>query len=230
MGGLASVASLFARTPGLGLPPLPGNLGLPEKPSMAGTTTRGGRDDHGEFVGNSQRAKYDEERAKAENYNKAFADLLNNQAHLNGSERKQLYDAYAVGNNNATAKTPIKPLTDYSQTLSQLNPAQFKEQQQKLQQQQVDQQQSTPAPTPAPAPTSTPQPIANVKPDTVGATPQAPQVEQPAATPTTPSATGNVAGTTTTLNADEKNKGSGRRGRVATLLTGLGGAVERFGM
>lgn len=226
MGGLAkSLASVpglkaWVPSPGMPDPGVPGGLGLPEKSTLQGVVTGGGRDDHSKFIGNSQQAKYAQERAKAENYNKAFAELLNQQAHLNGAERKNLYDLYSdkfIGDPKQVENARLPALTDFSSTLSQLTPEQYQAQ---LQQQQS--QAASPAPqTSAPASqTSAPAPA------TAGPVTQ-PQVE---ATPTTATPTGNIAGTTTTLNSDVKAKSSGRRGRVATLLTGLGGAVERFGL
>lgn len=216
MGGLSGIASVFAHTPGLGLPPLPGNLGLPEKPKGPGGTTSGGRDDHGRTVTNKK--AYEESYAKAETYNKAFADLLNQQSHLTGNERNQLYKFYRSGNDEVPQGG--RALTDFSKTLLQLSPEQFKAQQQ--QQQQAEAQIPVPAPAPAQAPV----------PQTVGPTPK-PTVVQPPATPTVATPTGNIAGKTATvgvMGADAGGRGSGRkRGRVATLLTGLGGAAEQFG-
>lgn len=220
---LTSVPGLkgLIRTPGMGAPPLPGDLGLPQLPVKVGQGFNQGknpRDEDPKVIA--------KQIADANTYNKAFVELLNQQSHLTGGQRQELYNAYSVG----AKETHKGPMPDnYSSQLSQLTPDQFREQQ-KMQQQQVEQQQAAPAPAPVSQP---PQPVANVQPDTVGATPQAPQTvrqpEQPAATPTVATPTGNVAGGTSTLNADAKAKG-GRRGRVATLLTGLGGAVERFGL
>lgn len=208
---LGSVPGLKAwvPSPGMGLPPLAGDLGLPPLPVKVGQGFNQGKNPRGEDP-----KVIAKQVADANNYNKAFVELLNQQAHLTGGERQELYNAYSVGAKD-THKGPMPD--NYSSQLSQLTPDQFKEQQQKMQQQQVDEQQA------APASQQPPQPVANVQPDTVGATPQ------PAATPTVATPTGNVAGGTSTLNSDAKAKG-GRRGRVATLLTGLGGAVERFGL
>lgn len=225
MGGLSGLAGMFGAlvpTPGVGLPALPGNLGLPEKSNATNTVTRGGRDDHTGFVGNSQLEKYNQEYAKAETYNKAFADLLNAQPQLNGNERKQLYDAYSdkFTGGNAVEGKGAKKLTDYSSILSALTPDQFAAQQ-KAQQQQTPAAQAQAAAQPAaPAKTAAPQTVGPVA---------APQVVQPAPTPTVATAGGNIAGTTKTNNSDTKEKGGGRRGRMTTLLTGLGGAVEKFG-
>lgn len=210
LGAVPGLKALI-RTPGMGAPPLPGDLGLPKLPDKVGQGFNQGknpRDEDPKVIA--------KQISDANTYNKAFVELLNQQSHLTGGQRQELYSAYSVG----AKETHKGPMPDnYSSQLSQLTPDQFQEQQQKMQQQQIDQQQAAPAP----APTQPPPPIPNVQPDTVGATPQ------PAATPTVATPTGNIAGGTSTLNEDTKAKG-GRRGRVATLLTGLGGAVERFGL
>lgn len=212
MGGLAgSVGKLFGglTAPGFPAEALPGNLGLPEKSSVNGVVAvAGGKNRNSEIV---DKTKYDQEFAKAENYNKAFADLLNQQPQLNGEERKQVYDYYSdkfMADKSFAAENPkmnLGKLTDYSSTLSQLTPDQFKAQQT---------QQAAAPQTQAPA-----------APQTVG-----PTQAQPEATPTVATPGGNIAGATTTNSATAPEKSSGRRGRMATLLTGLGGAVERFGL
>jgi hypothetical protein len=87
----------------------------------------------------------------------------------------------------------------------------------------------------APAPVATPpaQAVQAPPPQTVGPTPKptTPVEPPPAPTPVVATSGGNIAGNTQTTggNEDTTGKGRGRRGRVATLLTGLGGALERFG-
>lgn len=223
MGGLTkSLGGLFSTlvpTPGIGLPPLPGDLGLPPLPDKVGQGFNQGKNPKDEDP-----KVIAKQIADANTYNKAFADLLNQQPHLTGSERSQLYSAYSVGAKDT--HKGAKP-TDFSGQLSQLNPDQFR-----AQQQQAVPQEPAPAPAPqAPVPQAA----------AAGQSPavQAPQATGPAAqtvgpvpTPAVATESGNIAGKTTTTGGTESSTpGSSRkqRGRVATLLTGLGGALERFG-
>lgn len=195
-----------------GLPALPDNLGLPPLPDKVGQGFSQGKNPKDEDP-----KVIAKQIADADNYNKAFAELLNQQPQLSGAERQEIFGAYSVKSKD-TYKGPGP--ADFSGMLSQAG-AMTKEQiaaQQQL-------QQAAPVPTPAPAPA----PVAQ-QPQTVGPVPQPTQV---APTPTTESPAGNIAGKTTTtgvMGVDAAGRGSGRkRGRVATLLTGLGGSVEQFG-
>lgn len=228
MGALSGMASLFARTPGMGLPPLPGNLGLPPLPAKVGQGFNQGKNPR-EIYDKGSKEILDKQMTDANTYNKAFADLLNQQPQLNGSERSQLYSAYSVG--VMDSYKGAKP-TDFSGTLSQAAAG--------AQQPQAPAPAPAPAPQAAPAPAPAPVPVAPVPappraeaPQTVG--PVAKPVEpQPAPTPVVATEGGNIAGKTTSTvsasgNPEAPNGGRGRRGRFATLLTGLGGAVEGLG-
>lgn len=231
------------------LPPLPPGLGLPAKSNTG-------------YVGRMKGQIVDgpafyRERDKAEAYNKAFAELLNNQAHLSGMERNQIYDAYSdkfIQRGSLESGKPLKPLTNYGKTISQA-PAMTPEQVQAAQQAQFDAQQPAQAPAPAaqapvaapplsvvspapmqqalapkPAPTPAPAPTA-APPATVGPVPQ-PQTQAPVPADAPAAAAANIVGTKTTgaMGTDtQPGRGRGRRGRMATLLSGLGGTAEQFG-
>jgi hypothetical protein len=221
MGSMASLsAGLLGNNPSYGLPELPGNLGLPESVKV-GQGIQQGKNPQVEYGDAKATQILNEQWTKAETYNKAFADLLNNQPQLSGSDRTQIYEAYSNKAMNPLAEKYMKPLTNYGANLSQagaMTPEQF----------QASRQPAQPAQQVA-APIATPMAAAPA-PATVGPVPT-PQEQAPAATPSVPSAAGNIAGTTTTLSgsATEAGKGRGKRGRMATLLTGLGGSVETFG-
>ena len=197
------------------LPPLPDNLGLPEKSNVPTY-----REKTGMMVDDK---RYVAELQKANAYNQALVNLLNEQPHLSGTERSQFYKYYGDEMSNTrnpefnSLRKKHGGVIDFTGQLSQLTPEQFKAQQQ---QQAAPAQMPTPAPAPAPAP------------QTVGPTPK-PTVVQPPPTPTVATPAGNIAGKTATvgvMGTDAGGRGSGRkRGRVATLLTGLGGAAEQFG-
>lgn len=218
MGGfLGSMASLSAGIMGMGaesygLPPLPEGLGLPESVKI-GQGIQQGKNPQVEYGDAKSKVILEEQWQKAETYNKAFAELLNNQPQLSGDERSEIYSAYSNKAMNPLAEKYMKPLTNYGLTLTpgdRMTPEQYQASRQP--------QQQAAAPAQA-AP-------AQAAPQTVGpvATPQV------AATPSTPSPVGNIAGKTTTLSeGGDANTGRGKRGRMATLLTGLGGAVETFG-
>lgn len=166
-----------------GMPPLPGDLGLPDKSNtnfMSHAKGENGSYDQSSWSKGVYKPQYDEQRAKAETYNKAFADLLSNQAQLSSGEKKQVYDIYSdkfVG-----AGLMQKPLTDFSGVATGASVG-----------------------TQAPA----------TKTASAGA---------PAASAAI------AAGPVKNVGSLGANAGGGaRRGRVATLLTGLGGAIERFG-
>lgn len=232
---LASVVGMGRR---IGLPPLPPGLGLPEK-SKAGTI--------GSIKGevDTSTESYKRQRTQAETYNKAFADLLNNQPHLSGAQRSEIYKAYSdkfIGQRGAGRGNGTEPLTDYSKILSQA-PAMSQAEMQAAQQ--APQTLSEPEAVEPPkqvgtlgaagtVPPQQPAPVATAPqvqaPQTVGPVAK-PQEAAPPATPTVATPTGNIAGQTATIGtmgADAAGRGR-RRGRMATLLTGLGGAVESFG-
>lgn len=194
------------------LPPLPPGLGLPEKSTIA--TYR-------EKAGNvATDAQYTTALSKANAYNQSLVNLLNQQPQLTGADRSEIYRYY--GDDMANAQLPVYNglkkkyggITDFTGQLSQLNPDQF----------QAQQQQQPAAATPAPV---TPVQQAVAAPQTVGPVAKPPEVAPPP-TPSVATSDGNIAGKTTTTGAGA-SKGA-RRGRFATLLTGLGGAVERFGL
>lgn len=210
------------------LPPLPGDLGLPGKSTIP--TYR-------EKAGNVLSApEYQAQLAKANNYNQALVQLLNQQPHLTGAQRSEIYKYY--GDDMSNAQLPVYKglqkkyggITDFSGQISQMTPDQFAAQQQ----QQATAQQAAVSPPAAPAqqalaPAPAPQQQTQA-PQTVGPTTK--PVEQPVATPVVATPGGNIAGKTTTTGGTESNSSGssrGRRGRLATLLTGLGGALERFG-
>lgn len=205
---MSSLGSMFGAltAPGNPLPGLPKDLGLPEKVDVGGGLQSGKNPLIDKIKKNDLNNLLNTQFTKANNYNKAFADLLNQQPQLNGQDRAELYDAY--GAKKLKLANPISgDLIDYKSTLSQLTPEQFAAQRQQQAQQAV--------PQTAPAP------------QTVGPVP----APQEAPTPAVSTTGGNIAGTTkTTVSGDTKTGGSApRRGRFATLLNGLGGATERFG-
>jgi len=231
MKSMGSMSSLFGMgRSAAGLPPLPSGLGLPER-----STTR--------YIGTMKGERMDgesfyKERAKADVYNKAFAKLLNDQPQLSGGERREIYSAYSdkhLQTGRLASGRDLVPLTDYGKTLSNAG-AMTKEQIAAMQQKQQPQPKPSVLPkhevgTPAkPKPlVAAPKPV--VAPQTVGPVPK-PTAPAPVATPSVPTAAGNVAGQTQTTGGSEAGGGrrSGRRGRFATLLSGLGGAVESFGL
>jgi len=94
MGGLSrSMAGIISHIPGMGLPPLPGGLGLPDKPVAVGQGFNQGKNPKDE---NPQ--AINQQIANADNYNKALAQLLGQQSQLNMVERSEVYNAYKVGN------------------------------------------------------------------------------------------------------------------------------------
>lgn len=197
-----------------GLPALPEDLGLPPLPDRVGQGFNQGKNSK-----DTDPTVISKQIEDADKYNKAFVELLNQQPQLSGSERQEIYGAYSVKSKD-THKGPGP--SDFTGLLSQAG-AMTKEQ---IAAQQQPQAAATPAPAAA-APTPTPAP------QTVGPVPQPTTTVQPAATPTVATPAGNIAGKTTTtgvMGVDAGGRGSGRkRGRVATLLTGLGGSVEQFG-
>lgn len=206
-----------------GLPALPGNLGLP--PSVQGGVGQGiqqGKNPAHEYDGSPETQKIlDQQRAQAETFNKSFADLLNVNTQLSGEERQQFYDAYSNKFKVDTVGKYVAPLTNFSNTLSQAPAGGQKP---------APQTQAAAAVPEAPA-TVGPVPVKQMSPMT---TPPAGPSQQPAADPAAANAAAAVVGNTGSLGNTgalgvDKGGGRARRGRVATLLTGLGGAVEHFG-
>lgn len=94
MAGISrSMAGIFMHTPGLGLPPLPGGLGLPDKPVSVGQGFNQGKNPKDE---NPQ--AINKQIADADNYNQALAQLLGQQSQLNLMDRSEVYNAYKIGN------------------------------------------------------------------------------------------------------------------------------------
>lgn len=214
MKSMGSLTSMFGMgRSAAGLPPLPSGLGLPERSKSGYVGVMKGEIAEG--------PTYTRERAKAEAFNKAFANLLNNQPQLSGAERSEIYGVYSdkfVGNKGRDASN--NPLTNYGKTLSSAA-AMTKEQI-------AAAQQPKPAAKPAAKPAvAAPKPVQTVGPV---AKPQT-AVPAPPPTPTVSTPTGKIAGATQTIGQVGTDTGGrrGRRGRLATLLTGLGGAVEQFG-
>lgn len=255
MSGLKSLAGALGSALGMapkipGLPPLPANLGLPEKGGINGRWAGGSG---GIAEGNK----------KINAYNQAFVKLLNNQPQLNYNQRAEIYDLYKdkhsflvdgrEGNpGNIIRANKAVPIIDFRGQLSKESPEQY---QARVAAAQKAAQQPAPAPAPkpvaqapkpapapkpiAPAPAPAPKPVTPkpVTPAPKPATP-APKPAEPAPKPTPTVATpqGNIAGSTQstvskagTAEAGSGGRKPGRRGRFATLLTGLGGALERFG-
>lgn len=239
IGGLTATL-MGGRAPGL--PPLPEGLGLPSKSTGIAT--------YNEKRGNiATDAQYQAAQKQANAYNQALVNLLNQQPHLSGAERTEIYRYY--GDDMANAQQPVYNnlkkkyggLTDFTGQISQMTPEQYQQQQQQAAAAQAapEPEQPTPAPyTPplpppqsvTPAPVTPPaQAVQAPPPQTVGPTPK-PVEPPPPPTPVVATEGGNIAGKTTTTGGNEDTTGAksrGRRGRVATLLTGLGGALERFG-
>lgn len=86
------MAGIFMHTPGLGLPPLPGGLGLPDKPVEVGQGFNQGKNPKDPTTG-----AINKQIADADNYNQALAQLLGQQAQLNLSDRSEVYSAYKIG-------------------------------------------------------------------------------------------------------------------------------------
>lgn len=216
---LGSLASIFSPTPGMGLPPLPGDLGLP--PSVQGGVGQGiqqGKNPKIEYDGGPKmQSTLDSQRTQAETFNKSFAELLNNQPQLDASERKEFYDAYSNKFKVPEVGKYIAPLTDFSNILSQA-PANTA---------QAQPTNNSPA-APPPAAAATVGPTQQMSPATTP--PPSPAAPPQPGVPGVSATSDSPASSVGTLGSDRtRSGGRSPKGRVTTLLTGLGGAAEALG-